>query len=67
MNKRRTKYTRTYDFLTLYTELPHDKVKSKLQQCYNNAIVYWWKEAKGRNTFGKASLKTDVNYLIENC
>ena len=63
-------------------ELSHDKVKPKFSYIVdfnfkgrdkifiglsNKATVCWGKEAKGENSFSKASVKIVVNYLIESC
>ena len=67
---------------TLYTKLPHDKLKSKLYFIVdfgfkggdktfiilsNNGVGKWVKKTKGRLGFSKSSLKRAVNHLIENC
>ena len=54
----------TFDFCTLFTKLPHVKVKS-----YQTKIcaAYWGKKTKGRLRFSKTSLKTAIDHLTENC
>ena len=79
--KKCSKSFATYDFSTLFTKLPHDKLKSKLSsipdfafnkedktfiRLFNNGAAYWGKKTKGRLGFSKTSLKTAINYLIEN-
>jgi len=80
--KKRAKSITTYDFSTLYTTLPHDKLISRLEGVIDvvyrggdktylcvskNGRAYWGKKFKGSVGFTKASLKMAVKHLIENC
>ena len=66
--------------LTLYTKLPHDKLKSKLSSIVdfafkgdhetilsNNSVAYWGRKTKEWLGFNKISLRTAINNLIEKC
>ena len=79
--KKRAKSISTYDFSTLYTKLPHDKLISQLSKVIdlvykagdkkfirvaNNGHAFWAKTKKGVY-FSKAALKIAVSHLIENC
>ena len=81
-NKNRAKSIATFYFLTLYTKLPHDKLKPKLSSIVdfafkggnkafvrlsNNEAAYWGTKTKVGIGFSKTSLKTAINHLIENC
>ena len=80
-SKKRAKSISTYDFSTLYTKLPHEKLISQLSKVIDlvfkggnkryirvseNGIAFWSKEKKGIS-FSKAGLKQAVAFLIENC
>lgn len=81
--KKRAKSIATYDFSTLYTKLPHNKLISQLSKVID--LVYkggdktyisvtesgstFWTKKKSKHgvSFSKAGLKAAVSYLIENC
>ena len=80
--KKSAKSIATYDFSTLYTKLPHDKLVKELLKlidfCFNGGnkkyikINNWGKASWGKKTkdsvgFTKNSLKVAVKHLIENC
>ena len=84
INKRHNaKSISTFDFSTLYTKIPHQKLIKELSEIIDfvfdfgrNSIiaiskfgkVYWCeKKPKDLISFSKSSLKTAVQYLIENC
>ena len=79
--KKRAKSISTYDFSTLYTKLPHNKLISQLSKVIDlaykggdcnfirvneNNRAFWSMKKKGVS-FSKNTLKTAVRYLIENC
>ena len=70
-----------FDFSTLYTNIPHDKLLEKLNDlvdfafkggncnniCFNfNGSAYWGRKAK-KKCFSKRSLKVALDHLISNC
>ena len=79
--KKRAKSIATYDFSTLYTKLPHEKLITQLSKVID--LVYkagdkkyisisangkaFWSKNKKNVSFSKASLKTAISHLIENC
>ena len=80
--KKGAKSIATYDFSTLYTKLPHDKLVKELLKlidfCFEGGkkkyikINNWGKASWGKKTkdsvgFTKNSLKVAVKHLIENC
>ena len=81
--KKRAKSIATYDFSTLYTTLPHDKLIDRLTNVLdlvfkggNKSIirvssfgkVFWVKKKSNETTnFSKSSLKQVLKHLIENC
>jgi len=80
--KQRAKHISTYDFSTLYTKIPHEKLIEKLSyiidfvyQVGNKSHIvlsteghaFWGQKRSGKITFSKASLKRATNYLISNC
>ena len=80
--KKGAKSLATYDFSTLYTKLPHDKLVKELLKlidfCFNggkkNYIkinkwgrAFWGKKTKDSIGFTKNQLKVAVKHLIENC
>ena len=80
--KKGAKSIATYDFSTLYTKLPHDKLVKELLKlidfCFNGGNkkyikindwgkAYWGKKTKDSVGFTKNSLKVAVKHLIENC
>ena len=80
--KKGAKSIATYDFSTLYTKLPHDKLVKELLKlidfCFNGGnkkyikISNWGNASWGKKTqnsvgFTKNSLKVAVKHLIENC
>ena len=84
INKRQNaKSISTFDFSTLYTKIPHQKLIKELSEIIDfvfeygrNSIiaiskfgkVYWCeKKPKSSISFSRNSLKMAVKYLIENC
>ena len=80
--KKGAKSIATYDFSTLYTKLPHDKLVKELLKlidfCFdggnkkfikinNWGIARWGKKTKDSIGFTRNSLKVAVKHLIENC
>ena len=79
--KKRAKSIATYDFSTLYTKLPHQKLITQLSKVID--LVYkagdkkyisvsnygkaFWSKNKKSVSFSKASLKAAISHLIENC
>ena len=78
-----TKFKRIscFDFSTLYTNIPHNKLLEKLNDlvdfafkggnrnniCFNfNGSAYWGRKSK-KKCFTKHSLKQALNHLITNC
>ena len=72
----------TFDFSTLYTKLPHDKLLHVLFELIDfvfnggnknyikvskNGKAYWGKNTSRSIGFSKTSLKVAVKHLIENC
>ena len=80
--KKKAKSIATYDFSTLYTVLPHDKLINRLRNvidfvfeggnrthiciCKNN-FAYWRKKSKDNIAFIKNTLKTSLKHLIQDC
>lgn len=79
--KKSAKSISCFDFSTLYTNIPHDKLLEKLNDlvefafkggnrnniCFNfNGTAYWGRKAK-KKCFTKHSLKVALNHLITNC
>ena len=75
------KHISCFDFSTLYTNIPHDKLIKKLNElvdfaykggdrnniCFNgNGSAYWGRKAK-KKSFSNSSLKRAVTHLIKNC
>ena len=79
--KKKAKSISTYDFSTLYTKLPHNKLISQLSKVIDlvykggdKKFIYiasnnkaYWSKSKKAVSFSKTSLKTAVSHLIENC
>ena len=80
--KKGAKSIATYDFSTLYTKLPHEKLVKELLKlidfCFdggnkkyikinNWGKAYWSTKTKDSIGFTKNSLKVAVKHLIENC
>ena len=80
--KKGAKSIATYDFSTLYTKLPHDKLVKELLKlidfCFDGGNkkfikinswgrAFWGKKTKDSIGFTKNSLKVAVKHLIENC
>ena len=81
--KQNAKCISTFDFSTLYTKLPHDKLTKELSNIIdfvfdagsnqyiaisNNNKAYWSKKKpKSSVAFSRHSLKIAVKHLIENC
>jgi len=72
----------TFDFSTLYTKIPHDKLKSVMRELINfcfkggenkyiavNKFGARWVKEKNPNmtVFDKTSLKLAINFLLDNC
>ena len=72
----------TYDFSTLYTTLPHEKLIKKLCNVIDfvleggnrthifiskNNFAYWVKKSKESIAFNKSTLTTSLKHLIQNC
>ena len=79
--KKTAKRISCYDFSTLYTNIPHDKLLEKLNNlvdfafkggncnniCFNfNGTAYWGRKAK-KKCFTKHRLKVALQHLITNC
>ena len=79
--KKSAKCISCFDFSTLYTNIPHDKLLEKLNNlvdfafkggnrnniCFNfNGSAYWGRKAK-KKCFTKRSLKVALDHLISNC
>ena len=83
LNKRNlAKSITTFDFSTLYTSIPHDKLKNALREIINfgfkggdkfyigitNYGARWVKDKSACNiTFDKSSLKLAINFLLDQC
>ena len=80
-NKKSVKNVRTYDFSTLYTSIPHEKLKKRItrviDQCFNkdgrryiriNKASACWSRTRGNNktSWNKKELTDHINYLIDN-
>ena len=82
LNKRNTaKSLSTFDFSTLYTKIPHDKLKKVLNEIIDfafkggtrefikvyNSTAYWTKtSSKKDNLYTKEQIKESLRYLIDN-
>ena len=79
--KSRAKHISTYDFSTLYTKIPHDKLLEQLNEVIdqtfkggtrkNMAFSYngtaYWTSATKKPSFTKFSLKQATAHLVKNC
>ena len=80
--KKKAKSFATYDFSTLYTTLPHDKLIKRLCNVIDfvfeggnrthiciskNNVAYWGKKPKDNIAFIKNTLTNSLNHLIRNC
>ena len=80
-NKKPVRNVRTYDFSTLYTSIPHVKLKERMamviNQCFHVSDRRYiridksrahWSRAKGKNnhSWNAEDLISHVNYLIDN-
>ena len=81
--KKNAKSISTFDFSTLYTKIPHDKLIKELAEVIDfvfdagsskyiaisqNDKAYWSRtKPKSSISFSKSSLKTAVKHLIKNC
>ena len=80
-NRKHVRNVRTYDFSTLYTSIPHKKLKERMamviNQCFNGSgrryihigrTTATWNRAKGNNnhSWNANDLISHVNYLIDN-
>ena len=82
LNKRNTaKSLSTFDFSTLYTKIPHDKLIQVLNEIIDfafkggtkdlinvyNSAAYWAKTfSKNGNCYNKTQIKVSLKYLIDN-
>ena len=82
LNKRNAARTlSTFDFSTLYTKIPHDKLKFVLSEIVDfafkggtrdlikvyNFVAYWTKtSSKSGNIYTKVQIKESLNYLLDN-
>lgn len=78
--RKKAKEVSTFDFSTLYTNLPHDDLLRVLNEIidftfdggnrnyigFNEYKVFWMKKRKGKNYFSKNRLKAVVDHLITN-
>ena len=76
--KKKAKEISTFDFSTLYTNLPHDDLLRVLNHIidfafdggnrnyigFNDYSTFWTKRKKGKKFFSKARLKSIVDHLI---
>ena len=80
--KKGAKYIATYDFSTLYTKLPHDKLVKELHNLIEFAYdggnkkyikinkwgkAFWGKKTRDSIGFTRNSLKIAMKHLIQNC
>ena len=80
--KKKAKSIATYDFSTLYTTLPHDKLIKRLCNVIDfvfeggnrthiciskNNVAYWEKKSKDNIAFSKSTLTTSLKHLIQHC
>lgn len=79
-NNGHAKSVATYDFSTLYTNIPHNSLKEALssiiEKCFanskmkyitlSNSEAYWSKNSSTRFPFNKPTLLSCVNFLIDN-
>ena len=81
-NRSKAKTITTFDFSTLYTSIPHDKLKNALREVINfgfkggdkfyigiNKYGAKWVQNKSSCaiTFDKSSLKLAINFLLDQC
>ena len=78
--KKKAKEVSTFDFSTLYTNLPHDDLLRVLNEIidfvfdggnrnyigFNDYKVFWMKKRKGKKYFSRNRLKAVVEHLITN-
>ena len=79
--KKNAKSIATYDFSTLYTKIPHNKLINRLSSVIDfvfdggdktyirlssNGDAFWGKKMKNKVGFTKSGLKTAVKHLIQN-
>ena len=80
--KKKAKSITTYDFSTLYTTLPHDKLikmlcnvidfvfegENRTHICISkNNVKYLWQKSKDNIAFSKSTSKTSLKHLMQNC
>ena len=79
-NKRSVRNLRTFDFSTLYTSIPHNKLKERMakviSQCFNvsgrqyiridNTSASWSRSRGGQHSWNTTEFIDHVNYLIDN-
>ena len=81
-NRQRARSVSTFDFSTLYTKIPHDKLlfvlNSLVDFCFKGGVSKYIAIKKSKAcwvvhpfkdcmVFGKLSIKAGVKYLMENC
>ena len=80
--KKKAKSMAAYDFSSLYTTLPHDKLierlcnvihfvfegRNRTHICISkNNVAYWGKTSKDNIAFNKSTLKTSLKHLTQSC
>ena len=77
-NQKSVRNVRTFDFSTLYTSIPHKKLKKRMamviEQCFNADGRRFirikssasWSRTRGNYSWDKKQLISHMNYLIDN-
>ena len=78
-NQKSVRNVRTFDFSTLYTSIPHKKLKKRIamviNQCFNTYARRFmriggtsasWSKTRGNYSWDKDQLINHINYLIDN-
>ena len=80
--KKKAKSITTYDFSTMYTTLPHNKLIKRLRNVIDfvfesgnrthiciskNNVAYWGKKSKDSIAFSKSTLATSLKHHVQNC
>ncbi len=78
-NQKSVRNVRTFDFSTLYTSIPHEKLKKRMavviNQCFNTdgrrfirigRTSASWSKTRGDYSWNKDQLIDHINYLIDN-
>ena len=78
-NQKSVRNVRTFDFSTLYTSIPHKKLKERIamviNQCFNTDARRFmriggtsasWSKTRGNYSWDKDQLINHINYLIDN-